>query len=60
MAIGKYLNISEARKNNKLNRFIKEHPSTGNEDEFDSLLDAMARKPESEGQTSGSSRQRED
>ena len=60
MAIGKYLSLSEAQKKKLLPRFIKEHPSSGDEDEFDRLLDAMARKPESADQTSDSSRQRED
>ena len=60
MAIGKYLNLSEAQKKKLLGRFIKDHPSTGDEDEFDRLLDAMARKPESTDQTSDSSRQPED
>lgn len=54
MAIGKYLNLSEARKKKILDRFIKDHPSTGDEDEFDRLLDAMARTPESVDQTSDS------
>ena len=60
MAIGKYLSLSEAQKKKLLTRFIKEHPSTGDEDEFDRLFDAMARKPESEDQTSDSSRRDED
>lgn len=60
MAIGKYLNLSEAQKKELLDRFIKEHPSSGDEEGFDRLLDAMARKPESADQTSDSSRQRED
>ena len=45
MAIGKYLNLSEAQKNKLIPRFIKEHPSTGYEDEFDRLLDAMTIVP---------------
>ena len=59
MATGK-LNLSEARKKKLLDRFIKEHPSKGDEYEFDLFLDAMARKPELADQTSDSSRQRED
>ena len=51
MAIGKYLSLPEARKKKLLDRFAKQHPSTGDEDEFDRLLDAMARKPESNDQT---------
>ena len=59
MAIGKYLNLSEAQKKNLIPRFIKERASNGDADEFDRLLDAMAKKPESVDQTSDSSRQRE-
>lgn len=58
MAIGKYISLSEAKKKKLVSRFIKAHPSTGYEDEFDRLLDAMAKKPESVDQTSDSSRQR--
>lgn len=43
MATGKYLSLEEARKKGKLDRFIKEHPSTGNEKRFDTLLDRMAK-----------------
>jgi hypothetical protein len=60
MSTGKYLNLSEAQRKRLLARFIKEHASKGDEDEFDRLLDAMAKKPESEDQTSDSSRQPED
>jgi hypothetical protein len=60
MAIGKYLSLSEAQKKKLIPRFIKEHASTGDEYEFDRLLDAMSRTPESEGQTSDSSRRDED
>lgn len=47
MGIGKYLSLEEARKQNKLKRFCKEHPSAGDEELFDKLAEAMA-KPESE------------
>jgi hypothetical protein len=60
MAIGKYLSLPEARIRKLIGRFTKQHPSTGDEDEFDRLLDFMAGKPESEGQTSDSSRRDED
>lgn len=60
MAIGKYLSLSEAQKRKLIPRFIKEHASTGDEDEFDRLLDAMAKRPESKDQTSDSSRRDED
>ena len=43
MAIGKYLSLEEARKQGKLARFAKEHPTTGNKKAFDSLLDRMAK-----------------
>jgi len=43
MARGKYLSLEEARKQkNGLKRFAKEHPTTGNAEAFDQLLDAMA------------------
>lgn len=45
MSTGKYTSLEEARKQDKLDRFIKEHPSKGNEKTFDKLLGAMA--PES-------------
>lgn len=43
MATGKYLSLEEARKQGKLDRFIKEHPSKGDEKAFDKLLDRMAK-----------------
>ena len=43
MATGKYLSLEEARKQDKLKRFIKEHPSKGNMKDFDGLLDRMAK-----------------
>lgn len=43
MATGKYLSLEEARKQKKLERFAKEHPSKGNEKKFDALLDRMAK-----------------
>ena len=48
MATGKYLSLEEARKIGKLDRFCKEHPSEGNEELFDLLLDAMAKPKSSE------------
>ena len=42
MARGKYLSLEEARKLKRLARFCKEHPSVGDRDQFDRLLDAMA------------------
>jgi len=43
MSIGKYLSLEEARKKGLLKRFIKEHPSKGDERLFDKLLERMAR-----------------
>lgn len=42
MARGKYLSLEEARKQDQLKQFCKEHPSEGNEEVFDELLGAMA------------------
>jgi hypothetical protein len=44
VARGKYLSLEEARKAKKLDRFAKEHPSRGDEQKFDGLLDRMAKK----------------
>lgn len=53
MARGKHLSLEEARKQDQLRRFCKEHPSEGNEEIFDRLLDAMAEgKPAPEDRTS--------
>jgi hypothetical protein len=41
MSIGKYVSLKEARKQNKLKRFIKEHPSKGNLQWFEDLLNNM-------------------
>lgn len=60
MAIGKYLSLSEAQKRELISRFIKDHHSAGDEDQFDRLLDAMAKRPESKDQTSDLSRRAED
>ena len=43
MATGKYLSLEEARKAKLLKRFAKEHPTKGNKQKFDALLDRMAR-----------------
>ena len=42
MARGKYLSLEEARKEGKIKRFCKEHPSKGDKKAFDKLFDAMA------------------
>ena len=43
MSHGKYLSLEEARKQKKLERFAKEHPSEGDKDAFDRLFKAMAK-----------------
>lgn len=42
MSRGKYLSLEEARKSGKLEQFAKEHPSEGDQELFERLLDAMA------------------
>ena len=42
MSTGKYLSLEEARKKGKLDRFAKEHQTTGNEPLFDDVLNRMA------------------
>ena len=42
MSRGKHLSLSEARKAGKLDQFAKENPATGDMEQFDGLLDAMA------------------
>ncbi len=49
MSIGRHLSLEEARKNNKLKRFIKEHSSKGNEKNFDEVLRRMAHSKPSKG-----------
>jgi len=48
MSRGKYLSLEEARKTGKLNRFAKEHPSEGDRERFDRLLDEMSKTIEAE------------
>ncbi len=43
MSRGKYLNLDEARKSGRLDRFAKEHPSEGDRERFDRLLDEMSK-----------------
>ncbi len=52
MARGKYLSLEEARKLGKLDRFAKEHPTKGDAEAFNVLLDAMAKgkPPKSSGE----------
>lgn len=48
MARGKYLSLDEARKQGRIDRFCKEHPSEGDEELFDRLLDAIAKPKKTE------------
>jgi hypothetical protein len=41
MSVGKYLSLEEARKKKLLERFAKEHPSTGDERAFDRMMGKM-------------------
>ncbi len=43
MSTGKYTSLEEAKDEKKLKRFIKEHPSKGNENAFDGLLGRMVK-----------------
>ena len=52
MARGKYLSLEEARKQKKLDRFCKEHPSRTDKGRFERLLETMeAGEKASEGKT---------
>ena len=42
MSRGKYLSLEEARKDDQLDQFAKENPSTGDETAFDKMLNRMA------------------
>lgn len=47
MSRGKHLSLEEARNAKQLDRYAKEHPSVGDEESFDQLLERMAKsKPE--------------
>ena len=52
MARGKYLSLEEALKKGQLERFAKEHPSTGDKDLFDDLFNRMAKNLPVNDQTS--------
>jgi hypothetical protein len=47
-----YLNLDEARKENRVAKFAQEHRSTGDEELFDRLLNAMAKTTEVDGPAS--------
>lgn len=44
MSRGKHLSLEEARKDKAITRFAKEHPSEGDQEAFDNLLNVMAKK----------------
>lgn len=43
MSTGKYISLEEARKEKKIDRFCKEHPSEAKKKDFDALLCAMTK-----------------
>lgn len=43
MSRGKYLSLEEAREQDQLKQFAKEHPTKGKKETFDRLLDRMAK-----------------
>lgn len=43
MTRGKYYSLEEALKKNDLKGFAKEHPSTGDKNQFDDLFNRMAK-----------------
>lgn len=54
MSRGKNLSLHEVRETGQIKRFCKEHPSEGDTERFDRLLDAMTKTPVAADQTSGS------
>jgi hypothetical protein len=58
MSRGKHLSLEEARKKKGgLDRFAKEHPSVGDESQFDAIMRVLAsRTPPAKDQTSGEAR----
>ncbi|NOG61002.1 MAG: hypothetical protein HND53_10910 [Proteobacteria bacterium] len=48
MSTGKYTSLEEAKDEKQLKRFIKEHPSKGNEKQFDNMLGRMAKNKPTE------------
>ena len=43
MACGKYLSLEEARRQKRLDRFCKGHPTEGDGEAFEELLEPMAK-----------------
>jgi len=60
MAIGKYLSLREAIERGLFKRFAKEHPTTGDRKQFDSVLTAMIKTPLKDGQASDPTSRSED
>lgn len=56
MSRGKYLSLEEARTKGLLDRFAKEHPSTGDKDAFDDILDGLIKNPSKASETSSRAR----
>lgn len=54
MSRGKHLSLEEARKTGTFKQFAKEHPSTGDEDEFEHILDKLIKTPPTGEKTSDS------
>ena len=52
MSRGKHLSLEEARKSGKVKQFAKEHPSEGDGELFDRLLDEMVKTSPEEDKTS--------
>lgn len=52
MSRGKYLSLEEARKKKQLDRFAKEHPSTGDKGLFNRLFKAMTKSRKEGAETS--------
>lgn len=42
MARSKYLSLEEARRSGKIKQFCKKHPSKGDWNEFDAMMDCFA------------------
>ena len=52
MSRGKYLSLEEARKKGLLDRFCKEHPSMGEREAFDHILEGLIKNPSEASETS--------
>jgi hypothetical protein len=52
MSRGKYLSLEEARKKGQIDRFCEEHPSKGDRNLFDHILDGLIKNPSKASETS--------